>query len=169
VITGGSGDADLYVRFGQEPTASQYDCRPYRNGNEETCNIDTVQAGIYYIMLRAYTDYSGVSLTGSYTLGGGGSFSQSNLSASDGEWKHFTVNIEPGMSQFSVNMSGGSGDADLYVRRGSQPTTGNYDCRPYRWGNTESCNFSNPASGVWYISVRAYSAYSGVNINANWD
>jgi serine protease len=79
------------------------------------------------------------------------------------------VNIDPGMSQFSINMSGGSGDADLYVRRASQPTTNSYDCRPYLWGNTESCNISNPAAGVWYISVRAYSTYNGVNLNAQWD
>jgi hypothetical protein len=170
VISGGTGDADLYVRYGQPPTATTYDCRPYRNGNEETCNISNVQAGTYYVMLRAYSNYSGVSLTGSYALAGsGGSFSQSNLSDSTGGWKHFTVNIDPGMSQFSINMSGGSGDADLYVRRASQPTTNSYDCRPYLWGNTESCNISNPAAGVWYISVRAYSTYNGVNLNAQWD
>ena len=29
-------------------------------------------------------------------------------------------------------MSGGTGDADLYVRAGSKPTTSTYDCRPYK-------------------------------------
>jgi hypothetical protein len=72
VISGGTGDADLYVRYGQPPTATTYDCRPYRNGNEETCNISNVQAGTYYVMLRAYSNYSGVSLTGSYALAGSG-------------------------------------------------------------------------------------------------
>src|SRR6185295_14564760 len=36
-ITGGSGDADLYTRFGSRPTLSTYDCRPYKTGNAETC------------------------------------------------------------------------------------------------------------------------------------
>ena len=170
VITGGTGDADLYVRFGQEPTTSQYDCRPYRNGNEETCDISSAQTGTYYVMLRAYSTYANVSLTGSYTMpGAGGSFSESNLSDSQNGWKHFTISIPAGMSQFSIQMSDGTGDADLYVRRGSQPTTSQYDCRPYRWGNSESCSFNNPAEDTWYISVRAYSNYSGVNINANWN
>lgn len=170
VITGGTGDADLYVRYGQEPTTSQYDCRPYRNGNEETCDISNVQAGTYYVMLRAYSAYAGVSLTGSYTMPGtGGSFTETNLSDNQNGWKHFTVSIPAGMSQFSIQMSGGTGDADLYVRRGSQPTTSQYDCRPYRWGNSESCSFNNPAEDTWYISVRAYSTYSGVNINAEWN
>ncbi|MCW9018559.1 MAG: PPC domain-containing protein, partial [Kangiellaceae bacterium] len=53
--------------------------------------------------------------------------------------------------------------------RASQPTTSQYDCRPYRWGNSESCSFTNPAEDTWYISVRAYSTYSGVNINAEWN
>ena len=169
-ITGGSGDSDLYVRYGQEPTTSQYDCRPYRNGNEETCDISNAQAGIYYVMLRAYSSYSDVSLTGSYSEPGtGGSFNQSNLSASQGEWKHFSISVPSGMSQLNVEMSDGSGDADLYVRRASQPTTSQYDCRPYQWGNSESCSFNNPDADTWYISVRAYSAYSGVNINAVWN
>ncbi|WP_196137905.1 M14 family zinc carboxypeptidase [Aliikangiella sp. G2MR2-5] len=170
VISGGSGDADLYVRFAAEPTTSQYDCRPYRNGNNEECSISNVQQGTYYVMLRAYSSYSGVSLTGSYTVGGtGGSFAQNDLAATQGEWKHFSVELAAGMSTFDIDMSGGSGDADLYVRQGSEPSTSQYDCRPYRWGNTENCSISNPQAGTWYISVRAYSTYSNVDINAVWE
>ncbi|MCO7224489.1 M14 family zinc carboxypeptidase [Pleionea sp. CnH1-48] len=69
-ISGGSGDADMYVRFGSQPTTGAYDCRPYRNGNVETCNISNVQTGTYHVMLRGYRAYSGVSLVGSYTAGG---------------------------------------------------------------------------------------------------
>ena len=65
-ITGGTGDADLYVKFGSEPTSKSYDCRPYITGNEETCTIRSVEAGTYYVKLDAYTNFSGVSLTGSY-------------------------------------------------------------------------------------------------------
>ena len=31
------------------------------------------------------------------------------------------------------------GDADLYVRRGSEPTLSTYDCRPYKSGSNETC------------------------------
>ncbi len=67
VIAGGSGDADLYVRFGSAPTTSSYDCRPYTNGNSENCPIATARAGTYYVMVRGYAAFSGLSLTGSYT------------------------------------------------------------------------------------------------------
>ncbi|MGH8077002.1 MAG: proprotein convertase P-domain-containing protein [Lysobacter sp.] len=70
VIAGGTGDADMYVKFGSAPTTSSYDCRPYLNGNNETCNIATAQVGTYHVMLRGYSAYSGVSLTGSYSIDG---------------------------------------------------------------------------------------------------
>ncbi|NVJ50671.1 MAG: pre-peptidase C-terminal domain-containing protein [Gammaproteobacteria bacterium] len=167
-ISGGTGDADLYLRFGSKPTTSTYDCRPYRNGNSETCTVSNIQAGRYYVMLRAYSSYSGVSLVGEYATSVPGGFERTNLSDTRGDWQHFAVTIPAGSSSFDINMSGGSGDADLYVRRGSQSTTSSYDCRPYRNGNSESCSFNNPQAGTWYISVRAYSNYSGVNINATW-
>ena len=65
-MSGGSGDADMYVRFGSEPTSSSYDCRPYRNGNVENCSFASPQTGRYYVMLRGYSSFSGVTLKGAY-------------------------------------------------------------------------------------------------------
>ena len=69
-ISGGSGDADIYVRYGAKPTTSTYDYRPYKGGNNETVNVDDddLQSGRWYVMLRAYSDYSGVDLIGNYQL-----------------------------------------------------------------------------------------------------
>ncbi|MCW8875756.1 MAG: PPC domain-containing protein [Kangiellaceae bacterium] len=174
-MSGGSGDADIYVKFGSQPTTSSYDCRPYKTGNSETCDISNVQAGTYHVMIRAYSTFSGVSLTGSYTEnngGGGGatggSASLSDISGARRAWNHYTVEVPAGMASLTVAMSGGTGDADLYVRKAGQPTTSSYDCRPYKNGNNETCSFTNPASGTWYISIRGYSAYSGVSLNAEW-
>ncbi|MDC8746124.1 S8 family serine peptidase [Xanthomonas campestris] len=63
--SGGSGDADLYVRAGSAPTDSAYTCRPYRSGNAETCTI-TAPSGTYYVRLKAYSTFSGVTLRASY-------------------------------------------------------------------------------------------------------
>jgi PKD repeat protein len=67
--SGGSGDADLYVRFGAAPTATIYDCRSESGTNTESCPIATAQAGTYHVLVHAYATYSGLSLTGSYTTG----------------------------------------------------------------------------------------------------
>ena len=66
-MSGGSGDADLYVSFGKVSTTSSYDCRPYLTDNNETCSISNVQVGTYHVMVLAYSAFSGVSLVGSYT------------------------------------------------------------------------------------------------------
>ncbi|WP_395834970.1 M4 family metallopeptidase [Cystobacter fuscus] len=66
-ITGGSGDADLYVKSGTAPTTSSYDCRPYKSGNEESCSVTakTVDTRVH-ILLNAYSAFSGVTLVGKY-------------------------------------------------------------------------------------------------------
>jgi len=65
-IAGGSGDADLYVRFGSAPTDATYACRPYLSGNNETCTISAPSTGTYYIRVKAYSTFSGVTLTATY-------------------------------------------------------------------------------------------------------
>ncbi len=177
VTTGGSGDGDLYVKFGSAPTTSSYDCRSWASGNSETCNISTAQAGTYYVMVNAYSTFSGMSLTGSYTTGGGGGCTPSGtvlcdgstitgLSASAGNWTSvYTIDVAAGASNLTVSIAGGSGDADLYVRFGSAPTTTSYTCRPYKSGNSETCSISAPSAGKYYISVRAYSTFSGVSLS----
>ncbi|EPX55710.1 peptidase, M4 (thermolysin) family [Cystobacter fuscus DSM 2262] len=68
VLSGGTGDADMYVKAGSTPTTSSYDCRPYLSGNNETCNITAKTAATrIYVMLNGYTSYSSTSLKGSYT------------------------------------------------------------------------------------------------------
>jgi serine protease len=66
VITG-SGDPDLYVRWGSAPTTTAYNCRPYLDGASETCSL-TVPAGTTsaYVRVRGYTS-STFNLTVDYT------------------------------------------------------------------------------------------------------
>lgn len=68
-----------------------------------------------------------------------------------------------------IQMSGGSGDADMYVRFGDLPTTNTFDCRPFRNGNEESCDAVDPQGGDWFVMIRpfgAHNAYSGVTLEA---
>jgi serine protease len=96
--------------------------------------------------------------------GGGSTSTLTNLSATTGNWLHYTLAVPAGMASLTATISGGTGDADLYVRRGAQPTTSTYDCRPYKTGNNETCAFTNPQAATWYISIRAYSTFTGVTL-----
>jgi len=42
----------------------------------------------------------------------------------------YTFDVPSGANNLNFVMSGGSGDADLYVRYGAAPTSSTYDCRP---------------------------------------
>ncbi len=92
----------------------------------------------------------------------GSSGTLGNLSATKGNWYRNTITVPAGATKLTVNISGGTGDADLYLRQGSQPTTTSYTCRPYKTGNTESCVITNPTAGTWHVGIRAYSTFAGV-------
>ena len=78
----------------------------------------------------------------------------------------YKIDVPAGQDTLQISTSGGTGDVDLYVRRGSQPTTTSYDYRPYKVGNDETVDVNNPAAGTWYIMLRGYSSYSGVTLKA---
>jgi Zn-dependent metalloprotease len=109
------------------------------------------------------------------TPGGGGGTTTltngvavTNLSGSTGTWKHYKIAVPTGQTKLEIIMSGGTGDADMYVKRGSQPTSSSYDYRPYLNGNNETVTVTNPVAGDWYISIYGYSTYSGVSLKATY-
>jgi vibriolysin len=169
VTSGGSGDADLYVKFGSQPTLSSFDCRSWGSTTSESCTITNIQTGTYYVLVHGYTSFSGMQLTGTYSTGGGGNVLQNNvpvpnLSGARLSTRTWTMSVPAGRPTLQFTISGGTGDADMYVRRGAAPTTTTYDCRPYVNGNNEVCTFNSPQSGTWYVMLRGFSAYSGVTL-----
>lgn len=101
---------------------------------------------------------SGVPITG---LGG---------PADDEKLYHITV--PAGTTSFSVALAGGTGDADLYVQRGSPPTQDTFDCQSAGATTNEACptsdvvdKFTNPQPGTWYILVVSFD-YSGATLTA---
>ncbi|OBP14270.1 peptidase S8 [Rheinheimera sp. SA_1] len=91
-----------------------------------------------------------------------------NISVAASQWKYYTLAVPAGKTTLTINITGGTGDADLYVRRGSNPTTSTYDCRPYKTGSTESCSFTNPVAATYHIGIRAYSAVSGLTLTTSY-
>jgi hypothetical protein len=60
----GTGDADLYVRIGKAPTTATFDCRPYKNGTNESCSVTLAQPSTINVMVRGYATTSTFALTG---------------------------------------------------------------------------------------------------------
>lgn len=86
------------------------------------------------------------------------------ISGATGSEQRWTMSVPSGASNLKFQISGGTGDADLYVKFGTAPTTTTYDCRPYLSGNDETCSFATPAAGTWHVMIRGYSTYSGVTL-----
>jgi serine protease len=164
-MSGGTGDADLYVKFGSAPTTSVYDCRPYLSGNTETCSITTAQTGTYHVMINGYAAYSGVTLKGSYTV--------PPPSACEAGYTEYTGSLsgsgansyQPSSSGYASSVSGshigkltgpGTADFDLYLQKKSGST----------WSNVASGTGSTSTENVTYSGTsgtyrwRVYS-YSG--------
>ncbi|MCU1347820.1 MAG: fibA, partial [Acidobacteria bacterium] len=106
--------------------------------------------------------------------GGGGTTTLSNgvavtnLSGATGSWAYYKLTVPAGQTQVQFVMSGGTGDADMYVKRGAQPSSTVYDYRPYLTGNAETVTVANPVAGDWYIGLNAYAAYSGVTLKGTY-
>jgi endonuclease I len=110
--------------------------------------------------------------TGGGGTGGGNTLQNgvavTGLSASTGQSLTYTLAVPTGATNLQIASSGGSGDADLYVRYGSAPTTTSYDCRPYLTGNNETCSVASPQAGTWYVMLRAYTSFSATSLVASY-
>ncbi len=158
----GTGDADLYVRRGAQPTAADYDCRPYAGGTAEDCSVNG--AGPFYVSVNGYAATSNFTLAISFTTGTTPTPTPTPTTATvvnetgtvvAGEWKQLGPYTAAELSAVMTV----TGDADLYVRKGAQPTSASYDCRPYKGNNvTETCNLSGAAS--YYLAINGYTASS---------
>ena len=164
-ISGGSGDADLYVKYGSQPTTSNYDCRPWLNGNNESCSINSIQAGTYHVMINAYESYSGVSLVANFASSQQSVFSNgSNINIPDN-------NPTGASSSISVNRSGQAGNMTIsynivHTYRGDlrvqliAPNGHITTLRDPSGGGTNNLNEtintnqgSRSASGTWQLKV----------------
>jgi hypothetical protein len=90
----------------------------------------------------------------------------SGLSGARGSIKHYKLVVPAGSTSFEVTTTGGTGDCDLYVKRDQWATRTLYNARSTATANTERVAVTADAPGTWYIALRGYSAYSGLNVVA---
>ncbi|MBA3891490.1 MAG: Ig-like domain-containing protein [Gemmatimonadaceae bacterium] len=96
------------------------------------------------------------------------------IAGATGSRNLYRVRVNAGATSLVVRTSGGTGDLDLHVRFAQVPTltanaggtAGTTGCRPYLAGNNETCTFTNPATGSWYILLDGYEAYAGATLRA---
>jgi hypothetical protein len=161
----GDNDADLYVRKGSAPTASTYDCRPYREGSAESCSI--VGPATVYVGVNGYAANSTFSLNVKYTEGSGGTgpvtpppaaFAHVNQTGSVAQGEMKIVQLPMPAGKKVVIRTTSTKDIDLYIQFGAAPTTAAYLNRGYTSSGNETVTYTSTSNGVLYIGVHGYEA-----------
>ncbi len=139
------------------------------NFNQGACGVQTAAADLGFTVANVTSAFTAVGVSCASTPPTGTVVLNVALPslATGATSSTYSVTVPTGTTSLVFNIAGGTGDADMYVRLGAVPTTTTYNCRPYLSGNNETCTFNNPTAGsVYYVNVRAYSAYSGVTLKA---
>ena len=172
-----SGVATLVWSYHPECSASQV--RAALNATADDLSVagrdnQTGYGMINAVAAKAYLDESCTGPTDPGTGPGTGDsvlvkgVAKTGLAGAKSDELYFSLDVPAGAKDLTFTMSGGTGDADLYVQYGASPTSSSYDCRPWKSGNAESCPIATPQTGTYYVMVQGYSAFSNVNLMANY-
>jgi serine protease len=151
------------LKAGAKPSLSVYDCRPFRSGNSERCAVAAPAAGVYHVLVRGYSAFSGVTLKASFQskAGGGGSAPCTGCSKHSGnlsgkgalEYQPAEYLAGPGQQQ--IWLSGPQGtDFDLYLEKRSG-STWSVVARSTGLSSSEQISYQG-SSGTYRLKVVSY-------------
>ena len=87
------------------------------------------------------------------------------ISGAEGDKVHYVVYTAEGDTPLTVELSGGSGDADLYMHYGERPTKiEDYFCQSTAPATSERCHFNPAHPGPYHVLIEAYEDYSGTTM-----
>ncbi|QTD49922.1 PKD domain-containing protein [Sulfidibacter corallicola] len=165
-VLGGTGDCDLYVKEGELPTTSDYGYRSWNPGNREVIDINGRQGRTYFVLLNAYEAFDGlmfaVNTDGVYTVDQSGAVD--DLWGNRNTGRYFRIEVPAHVATLTIETSGGSGDCDLYLKEGSQPSPSDYQYHSYAQGNSERITVNGAGGKVFYLMKHAYLAYTGLSL-----
>lgn len=146
--SGGSGDVDLYLKVGEAASLSNWDVRPYLTGNNETLKLASA-SGDVYVMAYGYADFSNATLHVSWQEN---SYSElknwADINANQSWYQWLWVPANAKALRFNLT---GNGDAKLYVKSGTWPTTSSYDAAATTANTaTQSVTIDAAKAGTYY-------------------
>lgn len=118
-----------------------------------TCTVSMSAAQSVTATFTLKPAYTALSVTG--------------LAGASGSETRYAVTVPSGASDLVFTLSSSSGDPDLFVRLGTQPTTSLYDCKSATVF-VDMCAFPAPSAGTYHVLVYGYSAYSGATLTVTY-
>ena len=92
---------------------------------------------------------------------------KTGLALTTGNSTVYTFVVPSGRTTLTFKTSGGTGDADIYVKLGSAPTTSSYLKKSDGSTTTETITINSPAAGTYYLLLNSYASFSGVSLVAS--
>jgi uncharacterized protein (TIGR03437 family) len=147
-----------------------------RLGQAETLSVSTPTPGLWFVLVTPLNPISGVQLMAALPEpklipANGQNPGLSGIASSE---TFYRIVVPPGGSGLQVKLEGGSGDADLVVRRDRAPVCQVfedyvsdrcfYEQGSFRFGNREDVTIAAPQAGDWYINVTSATGYSGATL-----
>ena len=147
--------------------------------NEEEVHLFDVEPGIYYVTAYSWRNARQFTIVADFvyppenvepadaiTLTPGIEYGL--LSGYDGLSQYFKIDVTTGTERLVVELNDGNGEASLYMRYDQAPTTSTYDHHSTMEGADDRIAFNDPTPGWWYILLTSESAFTGVNIVAEF-
>ena len=174
----GGFDEGEEVDDGKEPTV-ELEAWSTGPGNEEEVHLFDVEPGMYYITAYSFRNAQGFTIVADFvyppenvepddaiTLTPGIEYGL--LSGYEGLNQYFKVEVPQGTERLVVDLNDGAGEASLFMRRDQAPSSSTYDHHSTTQGANDRIAFNDPTPGWWYILLTSESAFTGVNIVAEF-
>ncbi len=175
-----AGDVDAYLYTYSEEDGTRlvraaYDIN-YPSDLNFSMTYKAAQSGTAYLKVQPYFD---TGTTGSYSLvyaNAGTADSMATLtsgvarsiaSIAQESYEVFRLPVPPGQTNLAITLSGGTGDADLYVACGYIPLS-DQDYYSQEYGNDEAVGVTNPPANDWFIQVYGYDPSSNMTLRATY-
>ena len=82
--------------------------------------------------------------------------------------RFIAVDVPAGFREVNFNLFGGTGDVDMFIKRGARPSEDDHDCRSQLVdSNNETCNFAQPGPGRYWIGLLGFVDYEKVKLQVN--
>ena len=148
-------------------------------GNDEEVHLFDVEPGLYYITAYSFREARGFTIVADFvyppenvepddaiTLTPGVEYGI--LSGYEGLNQYFKVEVPQGTERLVVDLNDGAGEASLFMRLDQAPSSSTYDHHSTAQGANDRIAFNDPTPGWWYILLTSESAFTGVNIVAEF-
>ncbi len=169
-LEGMSGDADLVLYDGAFAIPTLIQCTSTQREGTESCAVPLAHAGQYLVGVHGFTDFTGANLRVSYNSNEiANNTLTEGISLRPSKSLNLTLDIPQDATNLQINLTGGIGDADMYVT--SVPANGGapYDCQSYELNNEEECTLRTVPAGSYHITITAFMNVQDLALAVTYD